>query len=117
MEAIRLWHRQIVHNMNSAGNDGGHFRGFMVGPVLVCDTSNAEVFENFSGVCGVTDILVCGSRICASVFEQELLTTRMVFLVVCYIVDVIPQGDPKVSLAGMLRYLLKSVYTVGHGVV
>ena len=35
-------------------------------------------------------------------------------MVVCYVVDVVPEGDPEIGLAGVLRYLLESVYAVGH---
>ena len=38
----------------------------------------------------------------------------MLFLVFGYIVDVVPESDPKISLGVVLGYLCEGVYSVGH---
>jgi len=85
-----LRRRQIVDNVSAVGFDLWHLLDVVVSPIVVRNSANPEVFQNFAGICRVSDIFIGRRCIRTGIFEQELFATRVILLVIRYIVDMIP---------------------------
>jgi hypothetical protein len=116
MKMVRFRRGRIVDNVNAVRLDFWHLFRVMVCPIVIGNFADAKVFQYLSSICRVTDVFVGCGRVTSSVLQEEFFAAWVIFLVVGYIVDVIPNNDPQVGFSGMLRYLFEAVDTVGHAV-